>query len=174
MTTAGTPGLTPELDEAIRRGYAQRDRANMAPTIAYFESLLARHPDHPVLVYEVAGAYDTAGEQAKARALYERAMSLGLVGDALRRCLCQYGSTLRWLGRHEESLTVLDRARAQFPDSESVRVFRALTLGELGRGDEAIAELLTVITTHAGATDLGRYAEGLRGLAQWLADGRPE
>ena len=173
MTPAGTPGLTRELDEAIQRGYAQRDRANMAPTIAYFESLLARHPDHPVLVYEVAGAYDTAGEQGKARALYERAMSLGLAGDALRRCLCQYGSTLRWLGRHDESLTVLDQARAQFPGSESVRVFRALTLAELGRGDEAIAELMTVITTHAEATDLGRYAEGLRGLAQWLADGRP-
>jgi tetratricopeptide (TPR) repeat protein len=165
--------LTPELEAAIQRGYEQRDRASMAPTIAYFEALLAGQPDHPVLVYEVAGAYDTAGEEARARELYERAMALGLDGDALRRCLCQYGSTLRWLGDHAKSLEVLDRARRQFPDSDAVRVFRALTLLEAGRADEAVAELMTVITAHPDATDLGRYADGLRGLAQWLADGRP-
>ena len=33
---------------------------------------------------------------------------------------------------------------------------------------------MTVITAHAEVTDLGRWAEGLRGLAQWLADGRPD
>ena len=177
MTTQpsdATPGLTPELEEAIRRGYAQRDRANMGPTIAYFEALLAEHPDHPVLVYEVAGAYDTAGQEEKARGLYERAMDLGLAGDALRRCLCQYASTLRWLGELDESLAVLDHARRQFPDSDSVRVFRALTLNDAQRSDEAVAELLTVVTGHPEVTDLGRWAVGLRGLAQWLADGRPE
>ena len=168
------PGLTPELEEAIRRGYAQRDRADMGPTIAYFESLLAGHPGHPVLVYEVAGAYDTAGQEEKARELYERALDLGLAGDTLRRCLCQYGSTLRWLGQYNASLAALDRAKRQWPESDAVRVFRALTLNDAGRSDEAVAELMTVITAHAEVTDLGRWAQGLRGLAQWLADGRPD
>jgi hypothetical protein len=58
-----TTDVTPELAEAIQRGYDQRDGANMAPTIAYFQALLAEHPDHPVLVYEVGGAYDTAGQE---------------------------------------------------------------------------------------------------------------
>jgi len=169
-----TPGLTPELEDAIQLGYAQRDRANMAPTIAYFESLLAKNPDHPVLVYEVAGAYDTSGQEEKARGLYERALELGLAGDARRRCLCQYGSTLRWLEQYDKSLAVLDQARQGWPESDAVRVFRALTLNDAGRGDEAVAELLTVITSHGEVTDLGRWAEGLRGLAQWLADGRPD
>ncbi|SFF79936.1 Tetratrico peptide repeat-containing protein [Actinacidiphila alni] len=169
-----TTELTPELAEAIQRGYDRRDRADMAPTIAYFQALLAEHPDHPVLVYEVGGAYDTAGEEQTARGYYERALALGLDGDVLRRCLCQYGSTLRWLGELDESLAVLDRARAEFPDSESVRVFRALTLNDAKRSDEALAELLTVVTEHPEVTDLGRWAVGLRGLAQWLADGRPE
>src|SRR5215472_3381454 len=173
-TMAGSPPLPPELVRAIERGYEQRDRDNMGPTIAYFEDLLAQHPDHPVLVYEVAGAYDTAGQEKVARQFYERAMDLGLDGDALRRCLCQYGSTLRWLGDHEKSLEILDRARREFPGSDAVRVFRALTLNEAGRGDEAAGELLGVITAHPEVTDLGRYADGLRGLAQRLADGRPE
>ena len=175
MTTQPSDdGLTPELEQAIQRGYAQRDRANMGPTIAYFESLLAGHPGHPVLVYEVAGAYDTAGQEERARELYERALDLGLAGDALRRCLCQYGSTLRWLGQYDKSLAVLKRAGKEYPRSDAVRVFRALTLNDAGRTDEAVAELMTVVTKHAEVTDLGRWAEGLRGLAQWLADGRPD
>src|SRR6201996_4611543 len=168
------PALTPELEEAIRLGYAQRDRADMGPTIAYFESLLAEHPGQPVLVYEVAGSYDTAGQEEKARGLYEQALALGLAGDARRRCLCQYGSTLRWLGQYDQSLAALDRARREWPESDAVRVFRALTLNDAGRSDEAVAELMTVITSHAEVTDLGRYAGGLAGLAQWLAAGRAD
>jgi len=169
-----TTTLTPELEEAIRIGYERRDRVNMAPTIAYFEELLGQHPDHPVLVYEVAGAYDTAGREATARGLYERALELGLDGDALRRCLCQYASTLRWLGELDASRRALDLARREFPDSEAVRVFSALTLLEAGEADAAVAELLTVVTEHAEVTDLGRWSVGLRGLADWLATGRPE
>lgn len=165
--------LTPDLEAAIALGYDRRDRDNMGPTIAYFEDLLAQHPGHPVLIYEVAGAYDTAGQESRARVGYEEALRLGLSGESLRRCLCQYGSTLRWLGEYEASLTVLDRGRREFPESESIRVFRALTLNEAGRHDEAIAELLTVVTSHADVTDLGRYATGLAGLAGWFTEGRP-
>jgi hypothetical protein len=59
--------LTPQLEKAIAIGYEQRDRDNMAPTISYFERLLEENPDHPVLVYEVARAYDTAGDEERAR-----------------------------------------------------------------------------------------------------------
>jgi tetratricopeptide (TPR) repeat protein len=166
--------LTPELENAVKLGYERRDRANMAPTIAFFEELLAQHPDHSILTYEVAGAYDTAGEEAKAKAHYQRALELGIEGDPLRRCLCQYGSTLRWLGELDESLAILERARSGFPESESVRVFYALTLNELGRADEAVGLLLGIVAQHGEVTDLGRYATGLHGLGQWLVDGRPE
>lgn len=165
--------LTPELAEAIALGYERRDRSDMAPTIAYFAELLRQHPDHPVLTYELAGAYDTAGDEARARGLYERALELGLEGESLRRCLCQYGSTLRWLGELDESLAVLERARTEFPGSESVRVFLALTLNDLGRRDEAVGMLLGIVAEHGDVTDLGRYAAGLSGLARWLLDGRP-
>lgn len=166
--------LSPELTRAIALGYERRDRSNMAPTIAYFQELVDRHPDHPVLIYELAGAYDTAGEESQARPLYERALALGLDGEPLRRCLCQYGSTLRWLGELDASLAALDQAETTFPRSESVAVFRALTLNELGRADEAIGLLLGIVARHGEVTDLGRYAAGLSGVAQWLMDGRPD
>lgn len=166
--------LTPELEEAVARGYAQRDREDMGPTIRYFEDLLAEHPGHPVLTYEVAGAYDSAGRESEACARYEEALRLGLEGDTLRRCLCQYGSTLRWLERYDDSREILFRARREYPQSDAVRVFLALTHNDAGHPDAAVAELLTVITDHPEVTDLGRYAAGLAGLAQWLADGRPD
>ncbi len=171
MTDGDT--LAPELREAIATGYAERDRENMEPTIRYFEELLERHPGHPVLTYELAGAYDTAGREAEARTRYEEALRLGLGGDTLRRCLCQYGSTLRWLGELEASLSVLERARREFPDSDAVKVFHALTLHEAARDDEAVGVLLGVIAAHGDATDLGRYATGLAGLAEWLIGRRP-
>jgi len=146
----------------------------MAPTIDYFEQLLAEHPGHPVLTFEVAGAYDTAGHGARAKVMYERALELGIDGDPLRRCLCQYGSTLRWLGELDASLAILQRARARFPESESVRVFYALTLNDLDRADEAVGLLVGVLAEHGEVTDLGRYADGLTGLGQWLVDGRPD
>lgn len=165
--------LTPELEAAIALGYERRDHNDMASTIAYFEDLLAQHPGHPILIYELAGAYDTAGQEAEARTRYEEALRIGLSGESLRRCLCQYGSTLRWLGEYRASLEVLDGAAAEFPESDSVRIFRALTLNEIGRHDEAVAELLTTVTNQADGTDLGRYAAGLSGLASWYREGRP-
>ncbi|MDT9592363.1 tetratricopeptide repeat protein [Nocardioides zeae] len=171
-------GAHPQDEEAllaaVARGYAQRDRADMAPTIAYFTELAARFGDHPVALLELAGAHDTAGNEETARGLYEQALDGGLEGDALRRCLCQYASTLRWLGEHDASLEVLVEAARLFPGSEAVRVFRALTLLDAGRPDEAVADLLGVVVEHADVTDLGRWAPGLGGVAAWLRQGRPD
>jgi tetratricopeptide (TPR) repeat protein len=165
--------LSAELEQAVALGYARRDRADMAPTIAYFEQLLAQHPHHPGHTTHAAAPNHPPAHEATAKVFYERALELGIDGEPLRRCLCQYGSTLRWLGELDASLAALERARKQFPDSESVRVFQALTLNEAGRADEAVGLLLGIVARHGEVTDLGRYAAGLGGLAQWLIDGRP-
>ena len=161
--------MTPELDAAIAAIHDARDRAHMAPTIAAFEALQSEHPDEPRLVHEVAGAYDTAGDEERAAPLYELALAAGLEGDVLRRCLVQYGSTLRNLGRHAESLAVLDRADRAFPGSAAVAVFRSLTLLEAGRSDAAVGTLLRLIAEDPPG-DLGRYAAAAAGNAEHLLD----
>ena len=161
--------MTPELEAAVAAVYSARDREHMAPTIAAFEALAAQHPDEAELVYEVAGAFDTAGEEDRAAPLYERALAMGLEGDALRRCLIQYGSTLRHLGRLHASLAALDRADAAFPGSASVAVFRALSLTELGRTDAAVGTLLRLLAADPPG-DLARYAAAAAGDAAFLLD----
>ena len=161
-------GMTPELAAEIERGFAARDRDDMGPTIAYFEELLARHPGHAHVLYEVGGSYDTAGREDEAVSYYEQALAAGLDGDTLRKCLLQYGSTLRNLGRHDESVGVLSRACEQFPGFVSLRLFLALSLHAGGRSDAAVGELLDVAADHVDAADVQRYEAALRGNAEYL------
>lgn len=165
-----------ELRAAIAEGYARRNRDDMAPTIEYFTALLARHPDHPEALYEVGGAYDTAGDESVARGFYERALAGGLQGDVRRRCLLQYGSTLRNLGLFDESIVVLERARAEFPESDSIRVFLSLSLHAASRSDAAVAELLMLAADRIHTPEMERYVPALRGNAVYLGglDANPQ
>jgi tetratricopeptide (TPR) repeat protein len=163
-----------DLQVAIDRGLALKDRANMQPSIDYFAALLQEYPGNPYVLYEVGGAYDTAGEEVRARTYYEEALDAGLAGDTLRRCLIQYGSTLRNLEEFDASLAVLDRAREDFPDSDSIRLFQALSLHAAGRTDAAVAELLVLAADRIRTPEVSRYEAALRGNAEYLmeVDGR--
>ncbi|WP_285114952.1 tetratricopeptide repeat protein [Leifsonia sp. fls2-241-R2A-40a] len=158
----------PALLERLRNLFDARDRADMAPTIAALLDVLAQHPTDPHVLYEVGGAYDTAGEEETAAGYYERALAAGLDGDALRRCLVQYGSTLRNLGRFDESLAALQRGRQLFPESDSLRVWHALSLHAAGRSDGAVAELMELAADRIPSPDLQRYEIAVRGNAEYL------
>ena len=161
--------LPPGLKASIQAGYDRRDRANMQPTIDYFLELLGAYPGNPSVLYEVGGAYDTSGQEEIARDYYEKAMQAGLEGDTLRRCLLQYGSTLRNLELYEESLAALQRARVEFPESDSVRLFLALSLHAASRSDAAVAELLELAADTITTPEVLRYEAALRGNAAYLA-----
>lgn len=160
----------PELLDRLAAIFAERDRDRMQPTIDAFLEVLAEHPADPHVLYEVGGSYDTAGEEETAAGYYERALAAGLQGDALRRCLLQYGSTLRHLDRFDESIAVLDRARSLFPESPSLRVWHALSLHAAGRSDVAVAELMELAADEIRVPDLLRYEAGLRGNAEYLRE----
>jgi tetratricopeptide (TPR) repeat protein len=158
----------PALLERLSVLFAARDRDDMAPTVRALLAVLEEHPDDPHVLYEVGGAYDTAGEEETAAGYYERALEAGLDGDTLRRCLLQYGSTLRNLKRYDESLAALDRASDLFPASESIRVWHALSLHAAGRSDAAVAELMEVAADGIRTPDLQRYEAAIRGNAAYL------
>ncbi|WP_394940389.1 tetratricopeptide repeat protein [Psychromicrobium sp. YIM B11713] len=163
-----TADLSPELESALRKGFEERDRNNMGPTIEYFLRLLEEHPGNPAVLYEVGGSYDTDGQEEQAAGYYEQALKSGLSGDTRRRCLLQYGSTLRNLDRHQESLKILLRAREEFPESDSLRVFHALSLHAAEQADSAIAELLLLIADRLDSAEIVRYEAAIRGNAEYL------
>jgi tetratricopeptide (TPR) repeat protein len=164
-----TEDLTP-VQQRLCEIFDRRDRSNMQPTIDAFLDVLAQHPDDPDVLYEVGGAYDTAGQEQTALGYYERAMQAGLSGDALRRCLLQYGSTLRNLGRFEQSSAAFEDARVRFPESESLRVFEALTLHAAGRPDRALAVMLVLVADRMRTPEILRYEAAIRGNAAYLIE----
>ena len=121
------------------------------------------------MLYETGGAYDTAGDESTALGFYERAMDEGLDGDLRRRCFLQYGSTLRNVGRLEDSLALFAKARAEFPDSVALGVFEALSLHAAGRLNTALASVLLLLTDHVDVDDINRYKPAIRGNAAYLA-----
>jgi len=156
--------LRARLDEV----FAARDRARMAPTIGAFLEVLAEHSDDPAVLYEVGGAYDTDGQEEIALGYYRQAMAAGLEGRWLRQCYLQYGSTLRNLGRLDESLAAFDEGLALFPESESLGLFRALSLHAAGRPSAALGTVLTVIADRFSTAEVQRYEAALRGNAAYL------
>jgi tetratricopeptide (TPR) repeat protein len=162
--------LSPQLEQRLRSIFEARDREAMQPTIDAFLEVLAEHPGNAAVLYDVGGSYDTAGEEETALGYYEQAMDVGLSGDMLRRCLLQYGSTLRNLGRYDDSLAALDRALELYPRSESVRMWHALSLHAAGRSDAAVAELMELAVDEIRTEDLLRYEAAVRGNAQYLRE----
>ena len=160
------------LDDDLDRIFAARNRDDMAPTIAALLPIHAQHPENARVLYEVGGAYDTAGDEETAVGFYERAIAAGLHGDLDRRCAVQYGSTLRNLGRYAESLAVFAAARERHPGSPSLATFEALTRHAAGETDAAFAGLLDVIADHVDSPDIERYQAALRGNADHLRERR--
>ena len=157
-----------ELHNELDRIFAARNRDDMGPTIAALLPLYEQHPNDARVLYEVGGAYDTAGQESTALGFYEKAMHEGLDGDLRRRCFLQLGSTLRNLGRIDDSLEIFARAREEFPDSIALVAFEALSLHAAARDDAAVASLLELIADHVDAEEINRYKPALRGNAEYL------
>jgi tetratricopeptide (TPR) repeat protein len=156
--------LSDELDLIFER----RDRDNMQPTIDALLPYYAAHPEDARVLYEIGGAYDTAGQEDIARGFYEKALAAGLDGALLRRCYVQYGSTLRNLGEYEKSRDVFREARTAFPESAALRVFEAITLHAAGQADESIATLLDVVVDFVHTPDAERYKPAISANANHI------
>ena len=113
-------------------------------------------------LYERGGEHDSAGREEQAIPLYEQALAAGVTGELRGRCLLQLGSSLRNVGRVEESVALLQDARREFPDFRPLRAFLALALHSAGRDPEALRELLEAIA------DEGEYERSLRAYAAEL------
>ncbi|WP_243844225.1 tetratricopeptide repeat protein [Salinibacterium sp. ZJ454] len=96
-------------------------------------------------------------------------MAEGLEGDVRRRCYLQYGSTLRNLGRLDESVTVFTQARREFPDSVALGAFESLTLHAAGQVNTALGRLLALLADHLHSEEIDRYKPAMRGNAEYLA-----
>ena len=136
------------------------------------DALAAERPAHDAAaLFERACARDTAGIEDGAEPLYRAALASGAL-DPFRhaRASIQLGSTLRHLGRLEESeqllLAQLERCRAEGPGAvlhDEVRAVLAFTWIAQGRTLEAAALALETLAPH-----LTRYNRSMAANARAL------
>lgn len=130
-----------------------------------------RPPQDPCALFERACARDTAGIEDGAEPLYRAALaSAGLDEYRHARASLQLGSTLRLLGRLEESeallLAQLERCRAQGAGAvlhDEARALLALTWLAQGRSREAAVLALETLAPH-----LTRYQRSMAANARAL------
>jgi tetratricopeptide (TPR) repeat protein len=114
--------------------------------------------DEAKAAYQSACAHDGRGEEAAAIPDYERALALGLPPEDRWQALLGLGSSLRNVGRHEESARVLRAGVAEFPEQAALKAFLALALHSHGEGREALVTLLDLVMRYA---PIGAYARAL-------------
>ncbi|MCO6501779.1 MAG: tetratricopeptide repeat protein [Acidimicrobiales bacterium] len=131
---------------------------------------LEREPDDARLNYLVACAYDGEGLEHEAVPHYVKAIATGLEGDELHNAHLGLGSTYRAIGRYEEALDTFDRGLETFPGAPELLVFRAMTLHNLGRSEEAVSQLLKVLVEHTDDESILRYRRALEFYADRLSE----
>lgn len=133
-------------------------------------ALHQRFPKDGRVRYELAGTLDSAGREAEALEWYDRAVGVRLDEPYRHRALLQQASTLRHLGRLEESLAILDTLLRDYPDNSAVVLFRALTLHDLGRDTEALRDTATQLVTISAEPDVQRYLNSLTRFTSEIAE----
>ncbi|WP_010203052.1 tetratricopeptide repeat protein [Salinibacterium sp. PAMC 21357] len=138
--------------------------------VAAIDELVAeRASDDAEALFEAAGARDYAGREAEAEPLYRRALENGLDAALRPRATIQLASTLRNLGRIDESIALLEQQLNEHPDDEWTgpsAAFLALALTSRGDPIHAVAVALMALADY-----LPIYQRSVRGYAaELLAD----
>lgn len=128
---------------------------------------IVERPEVPreVRAFQLACAHDSTGRSDLAVTGYRAALDDGLAGYQARRATIQLASSLRNLGRPQDSLALLDPESTTVGDGldDAVVVFRALALADLDRYPEATASLVHALADHLPryTASAHRYADAL-------------
>ena len=149
------------IEDTIARAKELRREEELDASQELLLDLLAKHPDHPLVLYEVGGSYDVMGEEKEAIPYYQQAIKAGLDGNDLQECLVCLGSSHRNVGNFEEAIAMLEKGVNQFPADNSGKVFLALAYYSDGREDEAVRLLLKLLLETTNDPNILKYADPL-------------
>ncbi len=87
--------------------WARGDELGDQGVMDAMDALAVDAPDPALALFERGGSRDSGGRPDEAEPLYREALALGLPDDERAQCTIQLASTIRNLGRPEESLALL-------------------------------------------------------------------
>jgi predicted Zn-dependent protease len=164
------------MDDRLARAVALREAGELEEARQALLELRAERPDDPQVAVQTAWVHDSLGLEEEAAEHYQAALAGDLSDAEARGVYLGYGSTLRTLGRDEESDRVFREGIERFPDFAALRAFRAMLLYNLGRPREAVELLLGVLLETASDPSIERYRRALSAYADdldrsWLDEG---
>lgn len=149
------------IDDQVARAVALRDQGAVEEAREILLGIVDENPDHAAANLQCAWTHDKLGYEREAVPFYERAIDLGLPAGDLESALLGLGSTLRSLGRYPESLEVLDRAVAEFPENRALEVFHAMARYNNGQTKEATETLLRLLIATTSDPGIRSYQPAL-------------
>lgn len=155
-----------DWEQRLAEAWTSIDDSSEDDFLARIDGLAAElPPDSADAVFERAAARDSTGHSDLAVPLYEHALELGLTGERRRRATIQLASSLRNMGRPDESVALLTAELDAGSDhlDDAVRAFLALALVDTGREREAASLALGALAPH-----LPRYQRSLANYARLL------
>lgn len=145
---------------------------------ALIDGLAEELPDgHPVAAFERACAFDSTGRPDLAEPFYREALAGHLPGERRLRAVIQLASTIRNLGRPQESIDLLTAERDRGLDGsaatppgpgtldDAISCVLALALTDAGREREAVAVAVGALARH-----LPRYQRSMAAYARALTE----
>lgn len=160
--------VMPDGRQRLARAIALRERGELDEARVLLLELRAEYPDDAHVAVQTAWVHDSLGLEDEAVAHYEAAIAGDLSDDELRGALLGLGSTYRSLGRDADSERTFRAAIERFPDFPALRVFLALTNYNLGRPQEAVADLVRVLVETSSEPSIVRYRRSLAAYAEDL------
>lgn len=157
-----------EWERRVAATWAAIDAYDGEAFRAAIDGLAAELPaGHSVAAFERACAFDSTGRPDLAEPLYREALTAELPGERRRRAVIQLASTVRNLGRPQESIDLLTDELGRGPDhlDDAARCVLALALTDAGREREAVSVAVGALAGH-----LPRYQRSMAAYARALVD----
>jgi hypothetical protein len=157
-----------EWEQRVAEAWASIDEREEAEFLALMEKLVEElPPGDPVGLFERAASLDSTGHSDLAVPLYARALDAGVAGERRRRSVIQMASSLRNLGRSQESIGLLTAELAAGSDhlDDAAKCVLALALTDVGRAREAVSIVVGALAPH-----LPRYQRSMANYARLLVE----
>ncbi|QES10250.1 hypothetical protein DEJ44_34575 [Streptomyces venezuelae] len=158
-----------EKDGRLAEAVALREKGEREEARERLVALAAEYPDDAEIAYQTAWAHDVLGLEAAAVPYYEHALAgSGLDAEDRRGAFLGLGSTLRVLGRYEESVALLTGGVEEFPEDGSLRTFLAMALYNTGRHHESTRLLLRLLAATSDDPSVRSYRRAIEHYAEDL------
>jgi tetratricopeptide (TPR) repeat protein len=158
------------LNDKLLKAIQLRKDNKPDQALTLIAELLSSSPDNPTYNYQMAWTCDFMGKESDAVPFYEKAIANGLSGDDRKGAMLGLGSTYRCLGEYQQSLKVFDEAVIEFAEDRSLKVFRTLTLHNLGKSEEAVGQLLIQLLETTDDKAIKKYDKALRFYSDKLSE----